>query len=196
MVERMAKCGVTTVQIRVKKSEKRNDAAVAQEVHLAIEVSKRYPHLRLFVNDHWRIAVECGAYGVHVGQEDLEVTDVDAIRAAGLRLGVSTHSYIEFARTKALRPSYVSLGPVYPTSSKEVPFAAQGPETVAHWRELIPSGTPLVAIGGISLNNVRCVLDAGAEGVAVISAISQSVDPEATALEWMRLCAEKTTTLK
>ena len=102
------------------------------------------------MNDYWRTAIKHGTYGVHLGQEDLQAGGGEALRAilgAGLRLGVSTHTYLELARAMAVRPSYVSLGPVYGTSSKTVVFSPRGSGLVRVWRSLVD--TPLIAIGGI-----------------------------------------------
>ncbi len=107
---------------------------------------------RLWVNDFWRAAIKHGAYGVHLGQEDLEAGGGEAlaaISAAGLRLGLSTHSYAELARATAVRPSYISLGPVFATTSKKVAFSPRGAGLVGTWRALVD--VPLIAIGGISL---------------------------------------------
>lgn len=107
---------------------------------------------RLWVNDFWQAAVKHGAYGVHLGQEDLEAGGREAlaaISAAGLRLGLSTHSYLELARATAVRPSYISLGPVFETTSKKVAFSPRGAGLVSAWRALVD--VPLIAIGGISL---------------------------------------------
>lgn len=107
---------------------------------------------RLWVNDFWQAAVKHGAYGVHLGQEDLEAGGREAlaaVSAAGLRLGLSTHSYLELARATAVRPSYISLGPVFETTSKKVAFSPRGAVLVSAWRALVD--VPLIAIGGISL---------------------------------------------
>lgn len=119
---------------------------------------------RLWVNDFWRAAVKHGAYGVHLGQEDLEAGGGEALSAiskAGLRLGLSTHSYLELARATAVRPSYISLGPVFETTSKKVAFSPRGAVLVGAWRALVD--VPLIAIGGISLERAPevCVTRGG-----------------------------------
>lgn len=114
---------------------------------------------RLWVNDYWRAAVKHATYGVHLGQEDLEAGGGEALRAisaAGLRLGLSTHSYLELARATAVRPSYISLGPVFETRSKKVAFSPRGAVLVRAWRALVD--VPLVAIGGITLETAPEVL--------------------------------------
>ena len=86
-IERLLDAGVRTLQLRIKD---RRDEEVEADVVAAIALGRRY-NARLFINDYWRLAIKHQAYGVHLGQEDLQATDLNAIRAAGLRLGVSTH---------------------------------------------------------------------------------------------------------
>jgi thiamine-phosphate pyrophosphorylase len=103
---------------------------VEDDVIAAIALGRRY-HARLFINDYWRLAIKHQAYGVHLGQEDLETTDLSAIRNAGLRLGVSTHDDMEIDVALAARPSYIALGHVFPTQTKQMPSAPQGLEQLA-----------------------------------------------------------------
>jgi thiamine-phosphate pyrophosphorylase len=104
-IERLLAAGVRTLQLRIK--DKR-DSEVEDDVIAAIALGRKY-HARLFINDYWRLAIKHQAYGVHLGQEDLE-TDLSAIRNAGLRLGVSTHDDMEIDIALAARPSYIALG--------------------------------------------------------------------------------------
>lgn len=146
---------------------------------------------RLWVNDFWEMALRHGAYGLHIGQEDLaaslrqgagghDASPLKQIQQAGIRLGVSTHTYGELARATALRPSYVSLGPIFPTQSKVVRFGAQGTARIQQWRKLVDC--PLVVIGGIVLEAAPSCLEAGADGICVISALTKATDlPEAVA---------------
>ena len=119
-------------------------------------------------------AGRAGCFGCHLGQEDLAALTPGArarLAASGLRLGVSTHCLAELAVAAALAPTYVALGPVFGTTSKHVPFAPRGLERVAIWRRLVPRDTPLVAIGGVALETAPAVAAAGANAVAVISAL-------------------------
>ena len=100
----------------------RRDEEVEADVVAAIALGRRY-NARLFINDYWRLAIKHQAYGVHLGQEDLQATDLSAIRAAGLRLGVSTHDDMEIDVALAARPSYIALGHVFPTQTKQMPSA-------------------------------------------------------------------------
>lgn len=171
--------GVTDVQLRFKDTSDR--ATILNRIRRA-QTLCRSGGVRLWINDHWEAAVEAGdCFGVHLGQEDLaacaDAGGLDLMHSAGLALGVSTHSYSELATALGVRPSYVSLGPVFSTSSKDVKFDPQGLETVRRWRGLIPPGVPLVAIGGIGdAETARAVRGAGAECVAVIGAVTKAQD--------------------
>ena len=145
-IERLLDAGVRTLQLRIKD---RRDEEVEADVVAAIALGRRY-NARLFINDYWRLAIKHQAYGVHLGQEDLQATDLNAIRAAGLRLGVSTHDDMEIDVALAARPSYIALGHVFPTQTKQMPSAPQGLEQLARHVERL-ADYPTVAIGGISL---------------------------------------------
>lgn len=133
-IERLLEAGVRTIQLRIK--DKR-DEEVEADVIAAIALGRRY-NARLFINDYWRLAIKHRAYGVHLGQEDLETTDLKAIQAAGLRLGVSTHNDMEIDVALAAKPSYIALGHVFPTQTKQMPSAPQGwrnwPVILNDWR--------------------------------------------------------------
>ncbi|HCL5270349.1 TPA: thiamine phosphate synthase [Salmonella enterica] len=166
-VERLLGAGVRTLQLRIK--DKRDDDVEA-DVVTAIALGRRYD-ARLFINDYWRLAIKHNAYGVHLGQEDLQTTDLKAIQAAGLRLGVSTHDDMEIDVALAARPSYIALGHVFPTQTKRMPSAPQGLEQLArHIARL--ADYPTVAIGGISLERAPAVLATGVGSIAVVSAIT------------------------
>ncbi|WP_442980258.1 thiamine phosphate synthase, partial [Salmonella enterica] len=129
----------------------------------------------LFINDYWRLAIKHRAYGVHLGQEDLETTDLKAIQAAELRLGVSTHDDMEIDVALAAKPSYIALGHVFPTQTKQMPSAPQGLAQLASHIERL-ADYPTVAIGGISLERAPAVMATGVGSVAVVSAITQAAD--------------------
>lgn len=170
-IARLLEAGVTTIQLRIKDLP---DEQVEADIAAAIALGKRY-QARLFINDYWRLAIKHDAYGVHLGQEDLDTTDLAAIHRAGLRLGVSTHDDAELARAIAVKPSYIALGHIFPTQTKEMPSEPQG---LAELRRHV-SGLqefPTVAIGGISIERVPAVLACGVGSVAVVSAITQASD--------------------
>lgn len=181
-IERLLQAGVRTLQLRIK--DKR-DAEVEADVAAAIALGRRYD-ARLFINDYWRLAIKHNAYGVHLGQEDLEMTDLNAIRAAGLRLGVSTHDDMEIDVALAARPSYIALGHVFPTQTKQMPSSPQGLEQLAaHIARL--KDYPTVAIGGISLERAAPVLATGVGSIAVVSAITQAADWQAATAKLLEL---------
>lgn len=176
-IERLLPLGIKTIQLRIK--DKTGEALEA-EIKKAIALSEHYD-ARLFVNDYWELAIKHKAYGVHLGQEDLVRADIDRIRAAGLRLGLSTHSYDELATAHAHRPSYMAFGPIFATTSKEMAFGPQGIEKLTQMRGLI--NYPLVAIGGIGLNNIADVVATGVDSIAMISAITHAEDFEGVVAE-------------
>lgn len=179
-LEQLLPLGVTTVQLRIKGKQ---GEALEQEIATAIALAKRY-QARLFINDHWRLALKHGAYGVHLGQEDTETADVEALAVAGIRLGVSTHCYAEVARALALRPSYIAIGPVFATTTKEMRFAPQGLEALGRWRRTLAS-YPLVAIGGMFRHNASAVLETGADSIAVVRDVTQAENVESSVREWL-----------
>jgi thiamine-phosphate diphosphorylase len=144
---------------------------IRQSIRVATEAGAQ-----LFINDHWQIAIEEGAYGVHLGQEDLHIADLAAISQAGLRLGISTHAYWEVCRAWALQPSYIACGPIHPTKAKAMPWIPQGNANLAYWCSLLP--TPVVAIAGMDLIRTEQAAQCGVAGVAVISAITAADFPE------------------
>ncbi|MEG0002199.1 thiamine phosphate synthase [Comamonas sp.] len=178
-VGRMARAGVPTVQLRFKSEDAQ---AITREVQAAVAAVQGTDAL-LFINDHWQAALDAGAYGVHVGQEDLDALPaaaLDAMRAAGVRLGVSTHGYAEMVRAQAVRPSYIALGAVFPTTLKRMATAPQGVARLAAYVRLMRQ-YPLVAIGGISAEQFPEVLATGAGSIAVVRALVNAPDPEAQA---------------
>ena len=181
-IERLLKAGVKTIQLRIKNQR---DEEVESDVIAAIELGRRYD-ARLFINDYWQLAIKHQAYGVHLGQEDLETTDLSAIREAGLRLGVSTHDDMEIDVAIAARPSYIALGHVFPTQTKQMPSAPQGLAQLArHITRL--KDYPTVAIGGINLARAPAVLETGVGSIAVVSAITKAADWQAATEQLLQL---------
>jgi thiamine-phosphate pyrophosphorylase len=188
-VGRMAQAGVPTVQLRFKSDD---TAAVQREVDIAVE-AVRGTGARLFINDHWEAAIRAGAYGVHLGQEDIDAADLNAIRSEGLRLGLSTHGYAEMLRVDRLNPSYVAMGAVYPTNLKVMPTVPQGPGRLATYARLMRDHA-LVAIGGIDEARLPAVLASGVGSVAVVRALVAAAQPEAVAAKWQALIEAGTAT--
>lgn len=180
-VERLIAAGVQTMQLRIKSGESDD---VDEQVYLRAQIAQavaaagRAPfEVCLFINDHWQLAIEAGAYGVHLGQEDLEVADCAAIAAAGLRLGLSTHGYYEIVRAMHFRPSYIACGAVFSTSTKVVATPPQGvAKLAAHIRLLDNAAMPSVAIGGIDHKTLPDVVATGVGSAAVVRAVTDAND--------------------
>lgn len=180
-VARMAQAGVPTLQLRFKSGDA---AAIQHEIRAAVAAVQGTPSL-LFINDHWREALDAGAYGVHLGQEDLDTlstNELDTMRQAGVRLGLSTHGYAEMLRADAVGPSYLALGAVFPTTLKAMQTPPQGLGRLHAYARLLHD-RPLVAIGGIALEHLPQVAASGAGSFAVVRAITAAPNPEATARE-------------
>lgn len=170
-VNTLLSAGVKTLQLRIKN---KNGAELEDEIKRSIALAKQY-QAKLFINDYWELAIRYHAYGVHLGQDDLKNADIEKIHDAGLHLGISTHCYYEVARAHTFRPSYLACGPIFPTTSKIMPFLPQGIEQLQRWRTTLHY--PLVAIGGINASNFSDVLNTKVDGIAMISAITQSPNP-------------------
>ncbi len=179
-VERLAKLGVGTIQLRAKNL---NDAEALQIVTDALAATAG-TRARLVVNDYWRAAIVAGAKHLHLGQEDLVDADLKAIREAGLTLGLSTHDDDELATALAAKPDYVALGPIFPTTLKSMRFAPQGIPKITEWKKRIGS-IPLVAIGGIKFEHAAEIFAAGADSIAVVSDVTQNADPDARVRQWL-----------
>jgi len=185
-IERLLQAGVSTLQLRVKDQ---TESQVEDSIATAIALGKQY-NARLFINDYWQLAVKHQAYGVHLGQEDLDLADLATIQQAGLRLGVSTHDDQELVRALAIQPSYIALGHIFPTQTKIMPSAPQGlDELQRHISQL--QGYSTVAIGGISIDRVPAVLATGVGSVAVVSAITQAADWQQATATLLRLVEGK-----
>ncbi len=161
------------VQLRIKQG---SAADIERQIAEAVLLSRDYK-LRLFINDYWQLAIKYGAYGVHLGQEDLASANLAAIAAAGLRLGISTHNYTELTRARQIRPSYIALGHIFATQTKQMPSKPQGLVRLKYYAALC-SDIPTVAIGGIDATRLDEVLACGVTGVAVVSAITAQQQPE------------------
>lgn len=157
--------GITTAQLRIKDL---SGEALRFQIQQAIGFAEQ-ANARLFINDAWQAAIEFGAYGVHLGQEDcqqLQAEDVFAMHQAGLRLGISTHTSDEIAFASALQPSYIAIGPVFATQSKALDYEMVGLANLKLWIEQLTC--PVVAIGGINESNLAQVVACGVEGIAMI----------------------------
>ena len=179
-VRRLVNVGARLIQLRVKDKD---EASLLGQTREALAIC-RAAGAQLIVNDYWRIAIEAGADFVHLGQGDLDEADIPAIRARGMKLGVSTHDEAELERALGLEPDYVALGPIYPTILKAMPFAPQGLARIGEWKRRI-GAIPLVAIGGLTVERAKLCLAAGADSAAVVTDITLNADPEGRAREWL-----------
>lgn len=182
-LRRMLPLGVNLVQMRVK--DKSQDQLRAQLTE-ARDLCAAHDAV-LVVNDHWQLAIDLGCDWVHLGQEDLDDADVDAIRAAGLKLGVSTHDKAELARALALAPDYIALGPIYPTILKKMNWHQQGVEKLSIWKDLV-GDIPLVAIGGMNTERAKGAFIAGADIVSAVTDITLNDDSEGRVRAWLEVC--------
>jgi thiamine-phosphate pyrophosphorylase len=182
-VARIASQGAKFIQLRAKDMPPH---AIKEEIARALEFASTHG-CQLVVNDYWSEAIDLGASFVHLGQSDLVGADIAAIKAAGIKLGISTHSIAELDIALATNPDYIALGPIYPTKLKAMPWAPQGLDRIAEWRSKI--SCPLVAIGGITLERAPDVLAAGASSAAVVTDIVMSDDPEQRTRDWIAATA-------
>jgi thiamine-phosphate pyrophosphorylase len=184
-VKRLTTLGVGTVQLRAKDLD---DAAATTLFREALAVTAG-TSTRLVVNDYWRVAIDLGAQHLHLGQEDLAEADVAAIRKAGLTLGLSTHDDEELETALRAQPDYIALGPIFPTTLKSMRFAPQGIPKLTTWKKRI-GDLPLIAIGGIKLEQAAEIFAAGADSIAVVSDVTQNADPDMRVKNWLGASAE------
>ncbi len=180
-VGRVVAQGANLVQLRFKGAA----ADISHQIAAALATCRRHS-AQLVVNDHWRDAIAAGADFVHLGQQDLDTADLGAITRAGLRPGVSTHDRAELDRALALLPAYIALGPIYPTTVKQMKWQPQGLEKLARWKVRI-GDIPLVAIGGLTPERLPAVFAAGADVAAVVTDLVTAQDPEARTRLWLQV---------
>ena len=181
-LERFLPLGLKLVQLRIKDLPA---ATLRAEISKAMVLCAAHD-CQLIINDHWQLALELGCDFIHLGQEDLATADVDQIRRAGLKLGISTHDANELSYALSLKPDYIALGPVYATQLKKMPWAPQGLEKLARWRHLV-GATPLVAIGGMSVERAAGAYCAGADSIAVVTDVLWHEYPEQRLQEWLAI---------
>ena len=177
---RLLPLGIKLVQLRIKdKSDDETRAEIVKGKALCAQYGAQ-----LIVNDYWQIAIEEQCDFIHLGQEDLDVADIKAIRAADIKIGLSTHDHDELDRALSYEPEYLALGPVYPTILKKMKWTEQGLDKVTEWKKLV-GDTPLVAIGGMSVERAQGAFDAGADIVSAVTDITLNDDPEARIKAWI-----------
>ncbi len=164
----------------------KTDKELREQIKAAVAVCQTYD-CRLFINDYWQLAIEYGAYGVHIGQEDLLDADLATIQQSGLRLGISTHGCYEFLLAQQLRPSYLAIGAIFPTKTKDMTGQIQGIDNLEQTLKLA-TDIPVVAIGGINHERAESVWQTGVDSIAVVTAITESDEPEHSANKFIKLC--------
>lgn len=171
----LLKAGAKTIQLRVKDA---NDPTLEAQIMQAIALGRDY-RARVFINDHWQLAIKHQAYGVHLGQEDLIDSNLKQLREAGIALGLSSHSYFEILLAKQHQPSYIAFGHIFPTTTKQMPSSPQGLEKLRRYVSLMKGELPIVAIGGIDAERLESVRATGVDDIAVVRALTEAQDPQA-----------------
>jgi hydroxymethylpyrimidine kinase/phosphomethylpyrimidine kinase/thiamine-phosphate diphosphorylase len=187
-LKRLLPLNLNIIQLRLKNSGLKTDGLknssmqdIEQLIAEAVTLCKG-SKTRLFINDYWQLAIKYNAYGVHIGQEDLQDADLHAIQRAGLRLGISTHGCYEFLLAQQLKPSYLAIGAIFPTKTKNMTGQIQG---VKNLQQILTLATdiPVVAIGGINQQNAAQVCQTGCDSIAVVTAITEAENPELATLQ-------------
>jgi thiamine-phosphate pyrophosphorylase/hydroxymethylpyrimidine kinase/phosphomethylpyrimidine kinase/thiamine-phosphate diphosphorylase len=162
--------GITTAQLRTK--DRFFGQELEDEVKEAIKISEEF-NARFFLNDFWELGIKYKAYGIHLGQEDIQKADVRAILKAGIRLGISTHTPQEIDIALDFSPSYLAIGPIYEPISKKLTYDTVGTELLKMWAKKV--NYPIVAIGGITIENIDEVAKVKvASGIAMISDVLEN----------------------
>lgn len=171
--EELRAAGVTLVQYRNKFG---TPGAILHDAALLREVFPAAEDVRLIMNDRADLALLSGFDGVHVGQQDLRPQDARGILGHARWIGVSTHSAAQVIEADATDCDYIAYGPIFSTATKQNPDPVVGLSGLRTARAL--TRKPLVAIGGITRENCRAVLDAGADSIAVISGLLPARDAD------------------
>lgn len=173
-VAELAAAGLPHIQLRLKREQVRDEQELRAGIDAALQAVAGRP-TRLWINDHWQIALAAGAQALHLGQEDwagLTLAERETLLASGALLGLSSHSLWELARARGLAPHYIACGPVWPTSTKSMPWQPQGMDNLAWWVRM--AGCPVVAIGGIlASEQVQACAEQGAAAVCLVRALEQ-----------------------
>jgi thiamine-phosphate pyrophosphorylase len=169
-IERLAAGGASLIQLREKNASPREFYQAALD---AMVLAKRLG-VQLVINDRVDIAIAVKADGVHLGQDDLPVGKARMLLGEGRIIGFSTHTVDQALEADSAPVDYIAIGPVFPTSTKENPDAIVGLAKVHEVKLRISK--PLVAIGGITLETARLVIDTGADSIAVISDLLATTD--------------------
>ncbi len=176
LLEALLKAKCTTVQLRIKQTGDALDEHIETLIQQAITLGRDY-QAQVFINDHWQLALKHGAFGIHLGQEDAELAPLDVINEAGIAIGLSSHSVFEILLAHQLKPSYIALGHIFPTTTKVMPSAPQGLTKLARYSALLKSVYPTVAIGGIDEQVLGQIKASKVDSVAVVRAVTEAAYP-------------------
>jgi thiamine-phosphate pyrophosphorylase len=179
-MQRLVPLGIKLVQLRIKS----DDQQLIRDTILKCQALCQNHHCMLIINDHWQLAIDLGCDFVHLGQDDLKTADISALKKRQINLGISTHNHEELDHALSFDPDYIALGPIYPTLLKKMPWAPQGLVRIKEWKRII-GNMPLVAIGGLTIDRLQGVFDAGAASAAVITDIVTHNAPEQHTQSWM-----------
>ena len=169
--QELAVAGVRLLQYRNKSAPAKELLETSRELVSCLKSSPT----ALIVNDRPDVAVLAGAKGVHVGQHDLDAEQARAVVGKEMWVGVSTHNLEQFRRAAATSTDYIAIGPIFATTSKPNPDPVVGLELIREVRAL--THKPIVAIGGITLDRAKAVIEGGADSIAVISDILLARNP-------------------
>ncbi|MED1721498.1 thiamine phosphate synthase [Brevibacillus parabrevis] len=177
--------GVGTLQLRDKGSELTSE----ERCELGRQLQKlcREHQTLFFVNDDVDLAVRLQADGIHVGQDDMHLAEVRAMVGEAMYIGISAGTVEEAIAAKNGGADCIGVGAMFATSSKADAGEPIGPAGLREIREAVGAELPIVGIGGITLENAKQVCQAGADGVAVISAISRAESPKQAAEDLLRI---------
>lgn len=176
--------GADVIQLRDKTCSARELLRTARELRNITRTGGTI----LIINDRLDVAITCGADGVHLGRDDMSVSTARQLAPPGFIIGVSVGSVEEAVAAEQGGADYLALSPTFRTASKDDAGPGHGLDRLREIRRAVL--LPLVAIGGISRGNVRDVIGAGADGIAVISAVVASPDIRAATRELKDLVRE------
>lgn len=177
LTQQVLDAGVTVLQLRAPQWKKRDWLRLSQQI-LPMSREANVPFL---INDHIDIALACDADGVHLGQGDLPLAVARQLLGSDKILGLSISKATHLHSDDCLLADYLGVGPVFPTGTKQDADPAIGLDSLRDWMTKISK--PVVAIGGIDAMNTGDIFQAGADGIAVVSAICAAVDPAASTRE-------------
>ena len=184
LAARVLEGGVRIVQLRWKDAPARS----LHEAAMRLRELTRERGAMLIVNDRVDVAIGCEADGVHLGQSDLPPAVARRLLAAGAWIGVSTHDPRQALEAAAAGADYIGFGPLFATGTKATGYEPRGIDRLIEVRRIV--SLPVVAIGGITAERARSAIDAGADAVAVISALGDTPDPARAARELLARLGE------